>query len=139
VLVVWGFTEAGERVLLAVMLGMRESYEDWLVLGRDLIGRGLLGTPMLIVADGRPRPDRGDRAAAGPPRTASAAVCTGRATSTPSCPSASANGSRRRTGRRSMTPSARATPSSDSTPSSTSSTSRATQPPPDASPTTSTP
>jgi putative transposase len=53
VLVAWGFTEAGERVLLAVMLGMRESYEDWQALGRDLIGRGL-GAPMLIVADGAP-------------------------------------------------------------------------------------
>jgi putative transposase len=29
VLVAWGFTEDGERVLLKVMLGMRESYEDW--------------------------------------------------------------------------------------------------------------
>jgi hypothetical protein len=29
VLVAWGFTEQGERVLLAVMLGMRESHEDW--------------------------------------------------------------------------------------------------------------
>jgi len=53
VLVAWGFTEEGDRVLLAVMLGMRESYEDWLALGRDLIGRGL-GAPMLIVADGAP-------------------------------------------------------------------------------------
>ena len=53
VLVAWGFTEQGERVLLAVMLGMRESYEDWQALGRDLIGRGL-GAPMLIVADGAP-------------------------------------------------------------------------------------
>ena len=34
VLVAWGFTEEGERVLLAVMLGMRESHEDWLELGR---------------------------------------------------------------------------------------------------------
>ena len=49
----WGFTEAGERVLLSVMLGMRESHEDWLALGRDLIARGL-GAPMLIVADGAP-------------------------------------------------------------------------------------
>jgi putative transposase len=40
-------------VLLAVMLGMRESHEDWLALGRDLISRGL-GAPMLIVADGAP-------------------------------------------------------------------------------------
>jgi putative transposase len=53
VLVAWGFTEEGERVLLAVMLGMRESHEDWLGLGRDLIARGL-GAPMLIVADGAP-------------------------------------------------------------------------------------
>jgi hypothetical protein len=28
--VAWGFTDAGERVLLSVMLGMRESHEDWL-------------------------------------------------------------------------------------------------------------
>jgi transposase-like protein len=53
VLVAWGFTEEGERVLLGVMLGMRESHEDWLSLGRDLIARGL-GAPMLIVADGAP-------------------------------------------------------------------------------------
>jgi putative transposase len=53
VLVAWGFTEDGERVLLSVMLGMRESHEDWLALGRDLIARGL-GAPMLIVADGAP-------------------------------------------------------------------------------------
>src|SRR5437879_13422705 len=33
VLVAWGFTEEGERVLLTVMLGMRESHEDWLALG----------------------------------------------------------------------------------------------------------
>jgi putative transposase len=53
VLVAWGFTADGQRVLLAVMLGMRESYEDWQALGRDLIARGL-GAPMLIVADGAP-------------------------------------------------------------------------------------
>ena len=52
-LVAWGFTEDGERVLLSVMLGMRESHEDWLALGRDLIARGL-GAPLLIVADGAP-------------------------------------------------------------------------------------
>jgi transposase-like protein len=51
--VAWGFTEDGERVLLSVMLGMRESYEDWQTLGRDLIARGL-GAPMLIVAAGAP-------------------------------------------------------------------------------------
>ena len=53
VLVAWGFSEDGERVLLSVMLGMRESHEDWLALGRDLIARGL-GAPLLIVADGAP-------------------------------------------------------------------------------------
>jgi putative transposase len=53
VLVAWGFTHEGERVLVAVMLGMRESFEDWQALGRDLIARGL-GAPMLIVADGAP-------------------------------------------------------------------------------------
>jgi putative transposase len=53
VLVAWGFTEQGERVLLAVMLGMRESQEVWLALGRDLIARGL-GAPLLVVADGAP-------------------------------------------------------------------------------------
>ena len=51
--VAWGFTEEGERVLLSVALGMRESFEDWQTLGRDLISRGL-GAPMLIVADGAP-------------------------------------------------------------------------------------
>jgi transposase-like protein len=53
VLVAWGFTEEGERALVSVTLGMRESYEDWLALGRDLIARGL-GAPMLVVADGAP-------------------------------------------------------------------------------------
>jgi putative transposase len=51
--VAWGFTDDGERILLAVSLGMRESFEDWQTLGRDLIARGL-GAPMLIVADGAP-------------------------------------------------------------------------------------
>ncbi|HEY2202534.1 MAG TPA: IS256 family transposase, partial [Solirubrobacteraceae bacterium] len=53
VLVAWDFTETGERSLLSVTLGMRESYEDWQELGRDLIARGL-GAPMLIVGDGAP-------------------------------------------------------------------------------------
>jgi putative transposase len=53
VLVAWGFTDEGERILLSVTLGMREAHEDWLELGRDLIARGL-GAPMLIVADGAP-------------------------------------------------------------------------------------
>jgi putative transposase len=51
--VAWGFTDEGERVLLSVSLGIRESFEDWQAFGRDLISRGL-GAPMLIVADGAP-------------------------------------------------------------------------------------
>jgi transposase-like protein len=51
--VAWGFTDDGDRVLLSVRLGMRESFEDWQQLARDLIARGL-GAPMLIVADGAP-------------------------------------------------------------------------------------
>src|SRR4051812_50087425 len=51
VLVAWGFTEQGERVLLAVMLGMRESHEDWLALARDPIAPGP-GAPTLGRAAG---------------------------------------------------------------------------------------
>jgi putative transposase len=49
----WGITEAGERVLVSVRLGMRESRDDWLELGRDLTARGM-AAPRLIVADGAP-------------------------------------------------------------------------------------
>ena len=51
VLVAWGFTVDGERVLLDVSLGQRERVEDWLDLGRGLISRGLR-SPLLVVADG---------------------------------------------------------------------------------------
>jgi putative transposase len=53
VLCAWGISETGQRVLLAVMLGMRESEEDWLALGRNLVARGL-PRPQLVVADGAP-------------------------------------------------------------------------------------
>jgi transposase-like protein len=53
VLCAWGISEDGQRVLLAVTLGMREAEEDWLALGRDLTARGL-SAPMLVVADGAP-------------------------------------------------------------------------------------
>ncbi len=49
----WGITEAGERVLLDVSLGMRESEDDWLEFGRSLTRRGL-AAPLLVVADGAP-------------------------------------------------------------------------------------
>jgi hypothetical protein len=51
VICAWGITETGARALLSVRLGMRETKEDWLELGRDLISRGL-PAPRLIVADG---------------------------------------------------------------------------------------
>ncbi len=53
VLVAWGFTTDGERVLLDVCLGQRERTEDWLDLGRGLIRRGLR-SPLLVVTDGAP-------------------------------------------------------------------------------------
>ena len=53
VLVAWGYTTMGKRVLVAVRLGQRESHEDWLDLGRDLARRGL-HSPWLVVSDGAP-------------------------------------------------------------------------------------
>jgi putative transposase len=53
VLVAWGYTVAGARVLLSVRLGQRERHEDWLDLGRDLTRRGL-PSPWLVVSDGAP-------------------------------------------------------------------------------------
>lgn len=53
VLVAWGFTTDGTRVLLDVCLGARERVEDWLDLGRGLIRRGLR-SPLLVVTDGAP-------------------------------------------------------------------------------------
>src|SRR5580693_8317543 len=51
VICAWGITETGARELVSVRLGMRETKEDWLELGRDLTARGL-PAPRLIVADG---------------------------------------------------------------------------------------
>ena len=51
VLVAWGVTLEGRKVLLGLQLGSRESYEDWLDFGRDLITRGLR-SPALLIADG---------------------------------------------------------------------------------------
>jgi transposase-like protein len=53
VLVAWGVTLEGRKVLLGLQLGSRESYEDWLDFGRDLLARGLR-PPALLVADGAP-------------------------------------------------------------------------------------
>jgi transposase-like protein len=53
VLVAWGYTLAGERVLVGFELGQREEYEDWLQFGRGLVRRGLRA-PWLVVTDGAP-------------------------------------------------------------------------------------
>jgi putative transposase len=53
VLVCWGVTLEGRKVLLGLQLGSRESYESWLAFGRDLIDRGLRA-PALVIADGAP-------------------------------------------------------------------------------------
>ena len=53
VLVAWGYTTQGKRVLVSVRLGQRERHEDWLDLGRDLVRRGLR-SPWLVVTDGAP-------------------------------------------------------------------------------------
>ena len=53
VLVAWGYTSDGGRVLLDVCLGQRERTEDWRDLGRGLIRRGLR-SPLLVVSDGAP-------------------------------------------------------------------------------------
>ena len=49
----WGITLEGRKVLLRLALGSRESYEDWLGFGRDLVARGMRA-PALVVADGAP-------------------------------------------------------------------------------------
>jgi putative transposase len=53
VLVAWGVTLEGRKVLLGLGLGSRESYQAWLAFGRDLVDRGM-SAPALIVADGAP-------------------------------------------------------------------------------------
>jgi putative transposase len=53
VLVAWGVTLDGRKVLLGLQLGSRESYEAWLAFGRDLVARGM-NAPALVVADGAP-------------------------------------------------------------------------------------
>jgi putative transposase len=126
--VAWGFTEDGERVLLAVSLGMRESFEDWQTLGRDLIARGL-GAPMLIVADGAPGLTKAIEQCW--PASDRQRCCVHRARNlTPSCLTANANASSTPTGRRWMTRSASRTPSAGSRRSSTTWTRAGSPPPP---------
>jgi putative transposase len=51
VLVAWGLTLEGQKVLLGLQLGSRESYDSWLDFGRDLTQRGMRA-PALVIADG---------------------------------------------------------------------------------------
>ncbi len=53
VLVCWGVTLEGRKVLLGLALGSRESHDSWLSFGRDMIARGLR-SPALVIADGAP-------------------------------------------------------------------------------------
>lgn len=53
VLVCWGVTLEGRKILLGMALGSRESYESWLAFGRDMTARGLRA-PALVIADGAP-------------------------------------------------------------------------------------
>ena len=53
VLVAWGVTLEGRKVLLGLALGSRESHESWLAFGRDLVERSLR-SPALVVTDGAP-------------------------------------------------------------------------------------
>jgi putative transposase len=52
-LVAWGITREGHRVLLHLMLGNKESYENWRDLLRDMVRRGLR-VPLTITSDGAP-------------------------------------------------------------------------------------
>ncbi|UCG89322.1 MAG: IS256 family transposase [Gemmatimonadota bacterium] len=53
VLCAWAITRGGEKVLVHLALGSRESYESWLGFLRDLVRRGL-PTPLTITTDGAP-------------------------------------------------------------------------------------
>ncbi len=78
VLVAWGGTLEGTKVLLGLALGSRESHANWLAFGRDLTGRGMRA-PALIVADGAPGLWKAAREL-WPTRRNSAAPCTRSAT-----------------------------------------------------------
>jgi putative transposase len=74
VLCAWGITLEGRKVLLGLALGSRESYEDWLGFGRDLVNRGMrrrrCSSPTERPGSGRPSASCGRR------RSVSAARCT---------------------------------------------------------------
>ena len=137
VICAWGITENGSRELVSVCLGARESKEDWVELGRDLISRGL-AAPRLVVADGAPGliSARSRRSGRAPIVSTAPFIACG--TSWRSSRSQSRTGSGSTTGQRSPTQPRSRTASSASRSSSQSSNTAATSPPPAASPTTST-
>jgi putative transposase len=53
ILVAWGITREGHRVLLHLTLGNKESCESWRDLLRDMVRRGLK-IPLVITSDGAP-------------------------------------------------------------------------------------
>jgi transposase-like protein len=53
ILAAWGITRGGNRVLLHLRLGNKESYESWRDLLRDMVKRGLKA-PVTITSDGAP-------------------------------------------------------------------------------------
>ncbi len=53
VLCAYGITEEGNKVLLHLALGSRESYDAWLSFLHDMTARGL-AEPVLVISDGNP-------------------------------------------------------------------------------------
>jgi len=53
VLCAYGILESGQKVLLHLALGSRESYDAWLSFLHDLTARGL-EAPLLVISDGQP-------------------------------------------------------------------------------------
>ena len=53
VLCAWGICADGRKVMLHLVLGNKESYQNWLDFLRDMVKRGLQ-TPVLITSDGAP-------------------------------------------------------------------------------------
>ena len=53
VLCAWAITTEGDKVLLSLALGSKESYDAWLSFLRDLVSRGL-PVPLTITSDGAP-------------------------------------------------------------------------------------
>ena len=49
----WGITRDGQKILLHLALGNKESYEDWLSFLRDMVKRGLR-VPTTVTTDGAP-------------------------------------------------------------------------------------